>query len=190
MCMCAQRRLRSIWAYAQSDQSLRCLHENALVLCPANTLIRLCGCSDRSAYPLRSVCVSTGRTCKFVGNHVSRIKCEPAHDKTYKMACAPSEDSDQPGHPPSLIRVFAVRIKKAWILSYLLSAQRRLWSDWADAQAHILKIDLASAPLNCVKKKKKKEKKEKKAGSESDYSLDLANTPHRPDVVAPFKWLL
>ena len=28
---------------------------------------------------------------------------EPAHDKTYKMACAPSEDSDQPGHPPSLI---------------------------------------------------------------------------------------
>ena len=23
------------------------------------------------------------------------------------MACAPSEDSDQPGHPPSLIRVFA-----------------------------------------------------------------------------------
>ena len=27
---------------------------------------------------------------------------EPAHDKTYKMACVPSEDSDQPGHPPSL----------------------------------------------------------------------------------------
>ena len=30
---------------------------------------------------------------------------------------APSEDSDQPGNPPSLIRVFAVRMKKAWILS-------------------------------------------------------------------------
>ena len=28
------------------------------------------------------------------------------------MVCAPSEDSDQPGHPPSLIRVFTVRIKK------------------------------------------------------------------------------
>ena len=26
--------------------------------------------------------------------------------------CAPSEDSDQPGHPPSLIRVFADRMKK------------------------------------------------------------------------------
>ena len=34
---------------------------------------------------------------------------EPPHDKTNKMICAPSGDSDQPGHPPSLIRVFAVR---------------------------------------------------------------------------------
>ena len=51
--------------------------------------------------------------------------------------CAPSEDSDQPGHPPSLIRVFAVRMKKTRVLSYPLSAQRRLWSDWADAQADL-----------------------------------------------------
>ena len=51
---------------------------------------------------------------------------EPPHDKTNKMACASSEDSDQPGHPPSLIRVFGVCTKKAWVLSYLLSAQRRL----------------------------------------------------------------
>ena len=51
--------------------------------------------------------------------------------------CAPSEDSAQPGHPPSLIRIFAVRMKKAWVLSYPLSAQRRLWSDWADVQADL-----------------------------------------------------
>ena len=51
--------------------------------------------------------------------------------------CAPSEDSDQHGHPPSLIRVFAVRMKKPWVLNYPLSAQRRLWSDWADAQADL-----------------------------------------------------
>ena len=38
---------------------------------------------------------------------------EPPRDKTNKIACAPSEDSDQPGHPPSLIRVFTVRVKKA-----------------------------------------------------------------------------
>ena len=40
--------------------------------------------------------------------------------------CAPSKDSDQPGHPPSQFRVFTVRKKKAWVLSYPLSAQRRL----------------------------------------------------------------
>ena len=36
-------------------------------------------------------------------------KNDTPHDKTNKVACAPSKDSDQPGHPPSLIRVFAVR---------------------------------------------------------------------------------
>ena len=43
--------------------------------------------------------------------------------KTNKMACVPSEDSDQPGYPPSLISVFAVRMKKAWVLSYRLSTK-------------------------------------------------------------------
>ena len=33
--------------------------------------------------------------------------------------------------------VFAIRMKKAWIPNYPLSAQRRLWSDWADAQADL-----------------------------------------------------
>ena len=37
----------------------------------------------------------------------SKSKYEPPHDKTNKMACAPSKDLDQPGHSPSLIRVFA-----------------------------------------------------------------------------------
>ena len=55
---------------------------------------------------------------------------ELPHDKTNKMTSAPSKDSDQ---PPSLIRVFAVRMK----LSYPLSAQRRLWSECADAQADL-----------------------------------------------------
>ena len=54
-----------------------------------------------------------------------------------QCGCAPSEDSDQPVHPPSLIRVFGVRMKKDWVFSYPLSAQRRLWSDWADAQADL-----------------------------------------------------
>ena len=51
---------------------------------------------------------------------------EPPHDKTNKMAIAPGEYTDQPVHPPSLIRVFAVHMKKHWVLSYPLSALRRL----------------------------------------------------------------
>ena len=47
------------------------------------------------------------------------------------MTCAPIEDSDQPEHPPSLIRVFAVRMNISWVLSYPFSTQRRPWSDWA-----------------------------------------------------------
>ena len=59
---------------------------------------------------------------------------EPQHDKTKNMACAPSEESDQLGHLPSLIRVFAVRSMGSWpsVSSY---GQQRLWSDWVDAQA-------------------------------------------------------
>ena len=78
-----------------------------------------------------SVCMKTFFVTQFLYWY------EPPHDKTNKMACAPSEDSDQPGLPPSRIRVFAVRMKKTWVLSYPLSAQRRLWSDWADAQADL-----------------------------------------------------
>ena len=51
-----------------------------------------------------------------------RLWVEPyelPHDKTNKVACAPSEDSDQPGHPPSLIRVFAVRSEGLLELSFL-----------------------------------------------------------------------
>ena len=44
--------------------------------------------------------------------------------------CAPSEDSDQPGHPPNLISL--VRMKKPRALRYPLSGQRRLWSTQAD----------------------------------------------------------
>ena len=49
----------------------------------------------------------------------------------------PSKDSDQPGFLPILIRVFAVCMKKAWVLRYPLSTQQRLWLDWADAQADL-----------------------------------------------------
>ena len=58
-----------------------------------------------------------------------------------KMSCdmtkptkLPSEDSDQPGHLPSLIRVFAVRSMGSWGPMLSSCGQRKLWSDWANAQ--------------------------------------------------------
>ena len=53
--------------------------------------------------------------------------------------CAPSEDSGQHGHPPSLISLHCAHKENLgpWAHSYPLSAHRRLWSDWADAQADL-----------------------------------------------------
>ena len=51
---------------------------------------------------------------------------EPPHDKSNKMTFAPSEDSDQPGHPPSLIRVFAVRSIGSLVPNVASGEQRRL----------------------------------------------------------------
>ena len=49
--------------------------------------------------------------------------------------CAPSEDSDQPGHPPRLIRVFAVRGCPGWSESSL-GAQSFCW--FCHEAAHII----------------------------------------------------
>ena len=40
----------------------------------------------------------------YLNNYLSRaLIFEPPHDKTNAMACAPSEDSDQHGHPFGLV---------------------------------------------------------------------------------------
>ena len=69
--------------------------------------------------------------------HIWQYMIWAATWQNQQSACAPSEDSDQPGHPPSLIWVFAVRMKKSWVRSYPLRAQRRLWSDCAVTQADL-----------------------------------------------------
>ena len=51
--------------------------------------------------------------------------------------CVHSDDSDQPGHLPSLIRVFAVRSIDRYGPKVSSCRQLRLWSDWADAQADL-----------------------------------------------------
>ena len=44
--------------------------------------------------------------------------------KTYRLACAPNEDSHEPVHPRNLIRVFIVRMKKLCIRGYQKCAQK------------------------------------------------------------------
>ena len=51
---------------------------------------------------------------------------QPPLDQTNKMTYAPSEDSDQHGHPPSLIRVFAVRPMGSWGPNVSSCGQRRM----------------------------------------------------------------
>ena len=63
--------------------------------------------SDQTLRMSRLVRFYTEHTCNLVGNAVLK-PFEPAHDKIYKMACAPTEDSDQPGHLPSLISLCCV----------------------------------------------------------------------------------
>ena len=75
------------------------------------------------------------------------------------MTCVPSEDSDQPGHLPSLIRVLAVHMKKAWVLSYPLSAQRRLirlggcpgWSESSLGAVILLVLSWGGSNISCNK---------------------------------------
>ena len=52
-------------------------------------------------------------------------KNEPLHDKTNNVAVRPVKTQISLGIPPSLIRVFDVRMIP-WVLSYPLSAQQRL----------------------------------------------------------------
>ena len=54
------------------------------------------------------------------------LQNEPHHVKTNKVTCAPSEDSDQLGHPPSLIRVFAVHSMGSYGPKVSSCGQRRL----------------------------------------------------------------
>ena len=55
------------------------------------------------------------------------------HDKTDNKNLALNNDSEQPRHSHSLIRVLAAHMKKAFVLSYSISAQQRIGSDWIDA---------------------------------------------------------
>ena len=132
----AWRKLRSLathWVHSEdSDQnghppcliSLRCPREESFgpklpIECTAKTLIRLGGCPgwSESSLGAQSLCWfghvrgSYGTwNISVVFGVFGALAFEQHRDKTNKMACAPSEDSGQPGHLPSLIRVFALHL--------------------------------------------------------------------------------
>ena len=62
---------------------------------------------------------------------------KPAYDKTYNKTCATSEDSDQPAHPHSLIRVFAERMCLLQLRIYSKRNKRESFPFWVDAQADL-----------------------------------------------------
>ena len=66
-----------------------------------------------------------------------REPMEQLCQKTYLRTCAPSEDSDQPAHSRSLIRIFTGRILESQGSNVSSCGQRRLWSDCANAQADL-----------------------------------------------------
>ena len=59
------------------------------------------------------------------------------HDKTYNKTCATSEDSDQPAHPRSLIRVFADRMCLLQPPGYPKKYKRGPSPYWMDVQADL-----------------------------------------------------
>ena len=79
--------------------------------CYSTELLDFALCNNQIALVLRLTGVFAGRTFQKMYFTITASRfCyiyEAAHDKTYIKTCATSEDSDQPAHPHSLIRVFA-----------------------------------------------------------------------------------
>ena len=103
----------------------------AFVVCCLDSTIPLLAIAEISKPKLVSVAEQAGLSLNWLqtpkaGFVVTWLIYEPPHDKTNKMTCAPSEDSDQPGHQPSLIRVFAVRSKRSQGPKLSSRGQRKL----------------------------------------------------------------
>ena len=104
----AQRRLWSDWADAQADLSLHWPHTHFV-----GFVMSWLTCTHRSS----DVCPLTKNKLADSFEWAAQTQSKRAaawQNQQYglcpqRMVCAPSEDSDQPGHPPSLIRVFVVR---------------------------------------------------------------------------------
>ena len=82
------------------------------------------------------------------------IAFEPGHSMSYNIACAPSEDSDQPAHPRSLIRVFAAHIVEPRIHSVFRRTAKTLMSlcgcaGWSESSLDAYEIHLCTLGMLC-----------------------------------------
>ena len=146
--MCAQRRLRSAWASAQSDQSLCCalngwLRTHAVFMRTAKTLNRLGECPgwSQSSLGRQSYCWYYHEAAHFIAskgflrvvgrNDLGSLKsliiliifnklklCAQWVAKDPRFLHADSEDSEQTGRMPRLISVFAGRTVILLVLSW------------------------------------------------------------------------
>ena len=91
--------------------------------------------SDQTGQMPRLIRVFPGHAGDFVGFVMLRLICHSdsshesrSHDLVNKRQKSRLMTKPTKWHmrPPSLIRIFAVRMKKAWVLSYPLSARQRL----------------------------------------------------------------
>ena len=141
--LCAQRRLRSAWASAQSDQNLRCPHEESLgpllhTERTAKTLIKLGGCPGWSESSLGAhvilLVLSWGgsneerrrdenRASMRNGRVLMKIPFKENNGKQldrvkriwYLSHDASSEGSGEHAHPRSLARISAAHSHKQWV---------------------------------------------------------------------------
>ena len=151
--MCAQRRLRSAWASAQSDQSSLCAQ---WVVKNPSFLHVDSEYSDQTWRMHRLIWVFAGRTCHFVGFVVRRLTCFFILVTGVPMDCPLCSVSSQVGRTQTISSVMGLveikswrsrdgetvkrHSKTKWVASWQNQqndpyAQRRLRSAWTSAQS-------------------------------------------------------
>ena len=115
-----------LMSYANNKGADQPAHPRSListvVVCCLDSIIFLDSIAEISRLYLASVAVQAG-LCLAWSETPEDTFCrvvaqtEPKHDRTNKITWAPSEDTGQPGNPPSLTEMFVLVLKTVWFLS-------------------------------------------------------------------------
>ena len=103
--------------------------------------------------PMHSLLCCLGPASDNAALQQTSLLFEPQHDKTNKTPYAPSEDWDQPGHPPSLISLHC-GLKECFFMRTAKTDQTRWCPGWSDLSPQCAQVILlvchAQARLNIV----------------------------------------